>query len=75
MDYNEYYGVCWLFILISILKYGLVWKVCLYGYVDLMGILIFVYFNLEFICIVKGKDCGYFVCFFWYLKIIFYENL
>lgn len=75
MDYNEYYGACWLLTLISILKYGPVWKARSHGHVDLTGISTFVYPNLEFTRIVKGKDCGYIVCSSWYLKIITYENL
>lgn len=75
MDYNEYYGACWLLTLISILKYGQVWKARSHGHVDLTGISTFVYPNLEFTRIVKGKDCGYFVCSSWILKIISYENL
>lgn len=59
MDYNEYYEACWLLTLISILKYGPVWKACSHGHVDLTGISTFVYPNLEFTRIVKGKDRGY----------------
>lgn len=50
-------------------------KGSLHGHVDLTGISTFVYPNLEFTRIVKGKDCGYIVCSSWYLKIITYENL
>lgn len=75
MDYNKFYGAYSLLALISILKYGPVWKARSRGHVDLTGISTFVYPNLEFTRIVKGKDCGYFDCSSWYLKIISYENL
>lgn len=71
MDYNKFYGACSLLTLISILKYGTVWKARSHGHVDLMGISTFVYPNLEFTRIVKGKVRGY----SWYLKIMSYQNL
>lgn len=70
--YNKFYGACWLLTLISILKCSPVWTARSHRYVDFTGISTFVYPNLEFTRIVKGKDRGYFVCSSWYLKIISY---